>query len=221
MSHAVRNLTSKTALIAVIALVVCAVGGGTAVAGKLITGKNVKNSSLTGADIKSSSITSSDIKNGSVGTNDLSSAAKSTIKGEKGDPGTHGPLAYAQYENNTQTDSTSFVPVTNMVTQVNVPANASKVLIDFSAECSITHASAKRTMYVQILVDGVATTVGSQAFCSNVPGSPDDQLYMGSSMQRVQEVTPGVHTVEVQFRASGADATAKLDETTLSVQTGS
>lgn len=54
--------------------------GDTATAAKLITGKQIKNSSLTGADIK----------NGSVGPVDLSAAAKSATKGIAGPAGPTG-----------------------------------------------------------------------------------------------------------------------------------
>jgi len=65
-------------IVAVLALVLAL--GGTATAAKLITGKQIKNSSLTGADLK----------NGSVGPADLSSAAKSATKGAAGPAGPAG-----------------------------------------------------------------------------------------------------------------------------------
>jgi hypothetical protein len=65
------NVMSTVAVVAVIS-------GGTAIAAtRLITGKDVKNSSLTG----------SDIRNGSLGVVDLSSAARTTLKGVPGQAG--------------------------------------------------------------------------------------------------------------------------------------
>ncbi|MBA2347266.1 MAG: collagen-like protein [Solirubrobacterales bacterium] len=75
-------------VLAVVALVLAL--GGTATAAKLITGKQVKNSSLTGADVRNSSLTGADLRNGSVGAADLSSAAKSAISGAPGAQGTAG-----------------------------------------------------------------------------------------------------------------------------------
>lgn len=63
------------------AAVLAVFGGGTAVAGSLITsaqikdstivGKDVKNSGLTGSDVKSSSLTGYDIKNGTLSNSDI------------------------------------------------------------------------------------------------------------------------------------------------------
>jgi hypothetical protein len=61
--------------------VVVAVGGGTAFAAtKLITGKEIKNSSITGVDIK----------DGTLGAAELSPAAKSILKGSAGPQGPQG-----------------------------------------------------------------------------------------------------------------------------------
>lgn len=70
-------------LVALVALVFASAG--TATAAKLLTGKNIANSSLTGADVK----------NGSLGTADLSSAAKSALKGATGPAGPAGPAGAA------------------------------------------------------------------------------------------------------------------------------
>jgi hypothetical protein len=85
--------TSKTLrpggslLLAVLALVLAL--GGTATAAKLITGKQIKNSSLTGADVKNSSLTGADVKNASIGPSDLTADARVAASG-KGDPGAPG-----------------------------------------------------------------------------------------------------------------------------------
>src|SRR5262245_7159639 len=96
MKH--TQLKIPTIVLAVVALVVGVSSG--AVAGKLITGADVKNGSLTGKDIKNGSLTSKDIKkgtiktdrlkdgavtsakikDGTIGAKDLSSAAKNTLK---------------------------------------------------------------------------------------------------------------------------------------------
>ena len=63
---------SVAALLGLMAIVLAM--GGTATAAKLITGKQVRNSSLTGADVR----------NGSLGARDLSSAARKSLRGAAG-----------------------------------------------------------------------------------------------------------------------------------------
>jgi hypothetical protein len=70
-------------LAAVVAALAVAVPAGAA---RLITGKQVKNSSLTGADVKNKSLTSADIKGFPTG----GSGAQGP-KGDKGDTGPAGP----------------------------------------------------------------------------------------------------------------------------------
>ena len=60
---------SPALVVAILALVMAT--GGTSFAAKLITGKDVKNSSLTGVDVKNSSLTGADVKNGSIAGADL------------------------------------------------------------------------------------------------------------------------------------------------------
>jgi len=64
--------------------------GGSATAATLITGAKVKNGTITGKDIKGSSLTGAKVKNGSLSSSDLSTAAKSGLKGAKGDQGPAG-----------------------------------------------------------------------------------------------------------------------------------
>lgn len=215
-----HRLSRNVALIAVVAAALSILGGSSAIAGKLITGKQIKNSTITSGDVRNATLTGSDVKNGSIRKIDLHDDAKAALKGATGETGDHGPMATAQNPNNSMTDSTTMVDVNNMATSIAVPSGATKILVDFSAECSITHASEGRTLYAQVVVDGAVTPVGNQALCRNLPSDPDVQLYVGASMQRVIDVAPGTHEVKVQFRASGADATARLDEAVLSVQTG-
>ncbi len=76
-----KNL--RTPLVAAVILVLAFAG--TATAAKMITGKQIKNSSLTGKDLK----------NGSVKAADLSAGAKKTLTGAKGDPGAKGDAGAA------------------------------------------------------------------------------------------------------------------------------
>lgn len=214
MNNQVNTITSKIsrnlASIVVVALAIAMFGGGSAVAGKLLTGKNIKNSSLTGADIK----------NGSIGTKDLNTAAKSAMTGAKGDPGDSGLIAFHQSAAVQLAEQNTFENLTNGVVDVNVPAGQSTLLIQFSAECSITHASNYVHNYVRVLVDGVQTPgLGESALCSNETTKDHDQ-YVGAQIQRVATVAPGAHTVQVQFRADDNDAVARIDDPVLTVQTG-
>ncbi len=70
--------TSLLVGVAAVALLFGATGG--AVAGGVVTGKQIKNSSVTGKDIK----------NRSLGTADLSASALSTLHGAAGAPGAPG-----------------------------------------------------------------------------------------------------------------------------------
>ena len=70
--------STAAALLLGAALVVSTTGG--AVAGSMITGKQIKNGSVTGKDIKDQSLQ----------TGDLSAAAAAALKGQTGAPGTNG-----------------------------------------------------------------------------------------------------------------------------------
>jgi hypothetical protein len=70
-----RRIDGPSFALAVVAT--CVALGGTAIAAKMITGKQIKNDSLTGKDIK----------NGSIGGSDLSGSAA----GERGPQGPEGP----------------------------------------------------------------------------------------------------------------------------------
>ena len=69
----------------IVAAAVVAVGGGTATAAKLITGKDVKNGSLTGKDVR----------NKSLGVSDLSAKARASLRGQAGLTGPTGPTGAA------------------------------------------------------------------------------------------------------------------------------
>jgi len=83
MINRLRALVRPSVGIAMIAVLALA---GTATAAKLITGKQVKNSSLTGKDVKNRSLTAADFK-GSV----RGAAGPAGPAGAKGDPGAQGP----------------------------------------------------------------------------------------------------------------------------------
>ena len=80
----------------VLALSVLAVGGGSATAAKLITGKQIKNGSIKSADIGDGAVTSGDIRNGSIRAGDLAPGATSNIANSvSAPPGPAGPAGPA------------------------------------------------------------------------------------------------------------------------------
>jgi len=72
-----RNSKLPLLLIAAVLLVVGLAG--TAVAAKLITGKDIKNNTVTTQDIKNGSLTGGDVKNGSLGETKLAAGVKSKL----------------------------------------------------------------------------------------------------------------------------------------------
>jgi hypothetical protein len=85
-----RSVASP-ALIAVAVVALVAALGGTAVAAKLISGKDVRNGSLTGVDLKNGSVTGADIKDKSLTAKDF----KGSIQGAQGPAGPAGPAGVA------------------------------------------------------------------------------------------------------------------------------
>lgn len=79
--HLKRSTRSSFAIVILAAAILMAGGAGGAVAGSLITGKQVKDGSLTSADIKDKSL----------GTTDLSTAARKVLAGQAGPSGPAGP----------------------------------------------------------------------------------------------------------------------------------
>lgn len=220
MRQFINNHFKNSGLVVVIAVALCAIGGGSAVAGSMITGKNVKNSSLTGVDIK----------NKSIGKGDLSAAALAGIKGDKGDAGaagatgatgatgSHGPLAYTGSSSISSVYDTAYESITGGTTQILVPEGANSILVEFSAECAVVHAADYVSQEVQVRVDNVP--VGNAAtFCSNSPAY-NIARYNNQSMQRVAIVEPGVHIVTVVHSVNDADASGYLDDKQLTAITG-
>ena len=74
-----------TSTIALGAVGLALLGAGSATAGSLITGKQVKNSSLTGADVRDRSITARDLARG------LAARGPQGVPGSPGAPGPAGP----------------------------------------------------------------------------------------------------------------------------------
>jgi hypothetical protein len=65
--------------------------GGSAYAGTLLTGRDVKNESLTGADVRNGTIRSADVRDGTLSAGDFAfGTLRSGPQGPKGDRGTKG-----------------------------------------------------------------------------------------------------------------------------------
>jgi hypothetical protein len=84
----IKERVSPALVVSVVA-VVCA-GAGTAAAGGLMDGRDVRNSSLTSADIRNGSILSRDIRNGSIRSADLNDSTEGALAGRDGERGPQG-----------------------------------------------------------------------------------------------------------------------------------
>ena len=97
----VSKLRTHASLVVAFVALFFAIGGSSFAAdavdsaAKLVTGKNVKNSSLTGKDVKNSSLTASDVKDRSLLAADFKSgqlpAGPAGSAGPKGETGSRGP----------------------------------------------------------------------------------------------------------------------------------
>lgn len=88
-------------VLSTIAIVMAGTAGASA-ATKLITGKQVKNSSLTGADIRNGSLTARDIRDGTISADELDTDLIDDIQapgtaGPQGVPGPQGPAGSASF----------------------------------------------------------------------------------------------------------------------------
>lgn len=207
IKNTIKSVVKNSSLLAIVAGALMIVGGGSAVAGHMITGKQVKNSSLTGVDIK----------NKSINAGDLSDKARNELKGNTGATGATGsyaPLATAFSSVESSTSETSAQPVFTDI-PVNVPAGSSKLLIHFNAECAVTDPATYVTQYVSIRVDG-DTVQNTAPICAN-SSDYDMPRWSSNSVQRFIEVAPGAHTVSVLHWVNAGTGTARLDDKTLTV----
>lgn len=203
----IKNTFKNSGLVAVIVAAMMVVGGGSAIAGHMITGKQVKNSSLTGVDIK----------NKSINAGDLTDSARDALKGNVGATGATGsyaPIGSAFSSVASSNGTTSAEPVFTDI-PVNVPEGSSKLMIHFNAECAVTDPADFQSQYVSVIVDGNQIQ-NSALICSNGPDY-NTSRYSSNSVQRFVEVAPGAHTVSVTHWVSNGTATGYLDDKTLTV----
>lgn len=237
-----RLMKSNWGAVLVICLTIVATSAMTATAAKLITGKQIKNSSVTGADIKNSSLRGADVKDGSIAGADLQDGGVAGTDVQDGSlTGTDiqdGSIAGADLQAgavppppiSVATSTAAFAApglafgdVTGMGLTHTVPAGGNKIVVTFSAECTISHTAASQYLSVRVLVDGVeaepAGGVGNQ-FCTVDGAGPGDTQPVDASIQRVASVSPGAHTVQVQA-AEIIVGTGLLDDMALTVMSGS
>lgn len=207
INNTIKSVIKNSSLLAIVAGALMIVGGGSAVAGHMITGKQVKNSSLTGVDIK----------NKSINAGDLTDSARDALKGNVGATGATGsyaPIGTAYSAALSSNGTTTEEPVFTNV-PVNVPAGSNKLLINFNSECSVTDPADYATQYVTISVDGVQ--VQNEAIvCSNHSDFVSARA-ISASVQRFVEVAPGAHSVSVTHSVNLNSATGYLDDKTLTV----
>lgn len=97
--------------------------GGSAVAAKLITGKQIKNGSVAGVDIKNGSLTGGDIKNGSVKQADIAPGVlTSGPSGATGATGATGPTGPSNAYHGFHDASVSLTTPLTTVVSLPVPA---------------------------------------------------------------------------------------------------
>ncbi len=88
----IRKLVERLSYANVIATVALVIAlGGTATAGVLLTGRDVKNESLTGADIKNRSLTAADLSRQTL----AGLKSSGTVSAQSGQPGERGPAGSA------------------------------------------------------------------------------------------------------------------------------
>lgn len=109
----IRAITPAT-VIASLALLFAL--SGTAVAGALITGANVKNNSLTGIDVKNESLGTADVKNGSLLPKDFK--AGTLPAGQQGPAGPPGPPGAPGAQGNPGINGVAGLQIVNEVSTV-------------------------------------------------------------------------------------------------------
>ena len=127
MAHKARVRSIGRSGVAVAAVALCVGAGGTAVAAKMITGKDVRNSSLTGIDIRNKSLTKKDFRGsirGARGPQGLAGAPGAAgATGPSGVTGSTGPTGNAG--NTGATGATGAAGATSVVIRQGSPTNFS------------------------------------------------------------------------------------------------
>lgn len=206
----IKNTFKNSGLLAIVVVAMMVVGGGSAIAGSMITGKQVKNSSLTGGDIK----------NKSLSVSDLSQKSRDALKGNvgpagpQGQTGSQGPMVERYSSTESESTTTNQAPVFDNV-EITVPQGATKLLIHFNAECAVADPGAYRTQYIGVRVDGDVVQ-NSAAACSNTIDY-DEMRPTSVSVQRWINVAPGTHSVTINQWVSNNSAVGTLNDKTLTV----
>lgn len=211
-----RFTPSPSMVVACIAL--CVALSGTAYAAAKINGKNIKKGTITstqikdksilGKDIKDKTITGADIKDGAVGTADLADQAVDSAKVKDGSLGA-GDLAAGTIVPppiGTVTSTTAFSPpvglvytdVPGMALNYAAPAGTKKLILTFSAECSVDYTADAQFLAAQIFVNGSAAEPDDSAnqFCTVDPLDNYAQVAT-SQFTRVFTAGPGTHAIKV------------------------
>ena len=184
---------------------------------KSLIGRDIKDKSLTGADLKDGSVDSADLKDGGVDSADLKDGSVSAAKLAAG---TIVPPPIG-----TVTSTTSFSPpvglsyadVPGMSINYTAPAGTTKLILTFSAECSVEYTADAQFLAAQIFVNGTAAEPDDSAnqFCTVDPLDGYAQVAT-SQFTRVFTAGPGTHAIKVgAMEALLANGT--LDNMTLTV----
>lgn len=169
----------------------------------------------TGKDIKKNAIKTEHIRNRTIKPEDLSRSIGTTgPTGPAGAAGGIGSIASATDDGGYATSSTSMIDVPGMNVSYTVPANATKLIVTFNANCKASTSACSE--YIQLSVDGTPINPLNSEFCS--AGTNDLDNWSFNVIQRVANVTPGPHTVKAQYQSRFGASLVQIDDTTLTVQ---
>lgn len=215
--YSAKLTPSPSMVVAIIALVVALSGSAYAavtINGKnikkgTITAKQVKDKSLTGTDIKNESLTGADIKNATVGNSDLTDAsvgnsklADGSVSASKLAAGTVIPPPIGTVTSTTAYSpptSLSYSDIPGMSLNYTAPPGTTKLILTFSAECSVSYTSDAQFLGAQVVVDGVAADPDDAAnqFCTVDPLDNYAQV-TSTSITRTIDAGPGPHAIKAQ-----------------------
>lgn len=208
MNRITSPLTKLIAFVAALAVL----GGGTAVAAKMITGKQIKNGTVTGKDLKP----------GSLGAKHLSPAAAAGLAGPAGEPGPKGDTgpkgergpstAFAiRTKNGLKVDD----PAVNVVQTATVP-DGSYVI---NAKATVLNAAKDTTLDCEL---GVLRGIDFEQLDQvsgielDVSGTPHDAAAV--SMLAVATVDNGTNKIQMRCTPEVNDALFVRDRTIVATQ---
>lgn len=212
-----RFIPSPSMAVALLALVVAM--SGSAYAAVTINGKNIKKGTITSKQIKDKTLTSTDIKDktikgvdvgdGSLTAADLAAGSvdsarigNGAVTAEKLAAGAVSPPQIGVVSSSTAYSpptSLNYSDIPNMSLTYTAPPGTTKLILTFSAECSVNYTSDAQFLNAQVVVDGTVATPSDAAnqFCTVDPLDNYSQI-ASQSITRVIDAGPGTHSIKAQ-----------------------